>query len=157
MEDKIPAYWNFAITTAIEQLEQLVFHFDIEAEAGSTMRYVGVSPAWLVNIVESLIAEREKLDTPKIERLTAMSLAVKETIIPKYQAGKTAAESYWQQLDGDSRNRAMDYEFPVFRKLAKAYIPENSTLSESSWFVEGFSVALAEQWTDFMGEIAKGK
>lgn len=157
MDDTYPAYWNFAVTTAIEHLWRLVFHFDIDEEAGMVRRYDDVKPTWVLEMLESLMAERERLDNPKIERLTAMRLAVEEKVIPIYEAGKTAAESYWQELDGDSREHALDDEFPVFRKLATVYIPENSTPSEKSWFVAGFGVRLAEKWFDFMGEILKGR
>jgi hypothetical protein len=154
MREAKTSYWEFALIASIVRLEQLVWNFQtINEEVDQRGHaFAGVpQPGLHVDIIDGfLLHERENFLPGDITKLEEMRAYLQEHIIPIFQAGEEAAAQRWTTATLDEQAKLAEMDFPDFRNEGKMTAPEGTSLTEQAWFIEGFSRAWREMWTEYL-------
>lgn len=135
---KLSVHWNFALAVAIFRLEELVWSFDVMKETGD-MGYSSVpAPEDLLRIANSFLNEPQYLHNNDQVRLRHIADYLNEHLLKVYLLGQERAHSYWTGVDTNERNSLLAFSVSEVRSEAINELPEDLSLSEQNWFIEGF-------------------
>lgn len=148
-DNECPHHWRFALATAYARLEELIWRFDMEAEAGKHA-FADVGPGYLTTIIDGFLSERDRLLPSSIKRLQRMRDYLQERLAPLYLAGQERAHQRWSNASPEERPQFFSLEPEDIRQEARSALPsEDLNLTEESWFIEGFARKWSDEWMEY--------
>lgn len=135
-ERTLPEHWNFALSTAISELERLVLQFDFLNEAQGR-NFVGLpTPQQFEIIIQGFLQETHHLLQGDSARLQTVLSQVKEQTKVVYCQGVKAAQNQWNDILLDKQILATMQPDEVF--LRAQALSQQYVFADKSWFIEGF-------------------
>src|SRR5436190_15370166 len=154
--DPNSAHWCFAMGCAFERLEELIERFNFENELSGHARYVGIDPEYLATVIDGFLSAREHIPGGNQTQLERLRNAIEQKIVPAYQAGKAAAQRWWQDSSVEEKAAFEESELSILTDETRKQAPPELSESAVNWFVEAYCKTMAMEWLYYVGNTPIG-
>lgn len=150
-------HWNFAYRYARNRLESLVWGFDFDKESDGH-NYVGLQePQEFIEIIDGLLNGIEDLYQGDIATLKKIRQRFEIKIAPIYELGHQPAHQLWSEASTKEIQTYMNTSTPDMKRKAKESVGSKLSMSEQSWFIEGFCRQWQHEYTEHVRNNIEGK